>query len=278
MAITNDVALITFVPLGILVLKMADQQALICITVILQTLAANLGSMLTPMGNPQNLYLYTRSQLTPGGFLMVTLPCTLIAGILLLVSIFWAGRKKTPLAALQLTKTTLQPGKLTCYLVLFVCCLLAVFRILPVEWLLGIVLIYLLIRDRTLLKKVDYSLLLTFVAFFIFVGNMGRFPVFHDFMAQVVQGHERITAIAASQCISNVPAALLLSGFTQQWKELIIGTNIGGLGTLIASMASLISYKQIAQQFPEKKGRYLLRFTLWNLLFLGIFLLLNPVL
>ena len=122
-----------------------------------------------------------------------------------------------------------------------------------------------LFTNRKLFGKVDYSLLLTFVAFFIFIGNMGRYPVFHDFIAGIVTGNEQTTAILASQVISNVPAALLLSGFTDNVQGLIIGTNLGGLGTLIASMASLISYKQISG-----KTSYLGTFTLWNLIFLAL--------
>ena len=128
--------------------------------------------------------------------------------------------------------------------------------------------------DRRLFLRVDVSLLLTFAAFFIFIGNMGRMESFAAFLSRILEGHEVLTAVGASQVISNVPAALLLSGFTDQWEALIIGTNLGGLGTLIASMASLISYKQIAGRYPQEKGRYLVWFTVGNVVFLSVLLLL----
>lgn len=161
---------------------------------------------------------------------------------------------------------------LAAYLVLFVLSLLAVAHVLPWQAALGIVLLVILLVDRKLLAKVDYSLLLTFVGFFVFIGNMGRIPAFRDFLQQVVSGREVYTAVAASQAISNVPAALLLSGFTDNYGPLIVGVNLGGLGTLIASMASLISYKYVARQEPGRKGEYIRIFTLANLCFLAALL------
>ncbi len=143
-------------------------------------------------------------------------------------------------------------------------CLLRFAKVLPALAVAAITAIFLLVFIRKLLAAVDYSLLGTFIAFFIFIGNVGRMEGFRTMLGAVLEGHEMITAVAASQVISNVPAALLLSGFTHQWDALIVGCNLGGLGTLIASMASLISYKQIAKRYPEKKGVYFLWFTLCN--------------
>lgn len=270
MFITNDVALITFVPLSILILKMAQRESLVCITVILQTIAANLGSMLTPIGNPQNLYLYTRSQYSMAEFILTMLPYTLISGAFLVLGICLIGQKDEGIEALSMEFTPLNKKRFGYYLTLFFLCLLSVVKILRVEVLFVIILASLLLENRNLLMKIDYGLLLTFVAFFVLIGNLGRFPMLRDFVTDVFYGHEALTAVVASQVISNVPAALVLSEFTSQWKDLIVGTNLGGLGTLIASMASLISYKQIALEYPHLKGRYLINFTVWNLAFLGV--------
>ena len=141
---------------------------------------------------------------------------------------------------------------------------------MPIFILFLITFIVVFLDKRRLLKKIDYSLLVTFIFFFIFIGNMGRLEVFRDFLSSILEGNEMLVAIISSQIISNVPAALLLSGFTDKWTALIVGTNLGGLGTLIASMASLISYKQLAANYPDKKGRYMIMFTVLNIIFLAV--------
>ncbi len=161
---------------------------------------------------------------------------------------------------------------------LFLLCLLCVAKIVPVYIVVIITILFLFIMDRKILKKIDYSLLLTFVGFFIFVGNMGRISILKQMIEQLLKGNEIITIIGASQVISNVPAALLLSGFTNKWDILLIGTNLGGLGTMIASMASLISYKYIIKEVPEEKGNYFIYFTVANIVFLFINLLLYWIL
>lgn len=137
---------------------------------------------------------------------------------------------------------------------------------------LGVTIAALLVMDRSIFGRVDYSLLLTFVGFFIFIGNIGRIPAFSQMLQQIVSGHEILAGVAASQVISNVPAALLLSGFTENLSALIIGVNLGGLGTLIASMASLISYKLIAREESQVKGAYFRYFTVANVCFLVVLL------
>lgn len=275
MLVTNDVALITFVPLAILILQLSGQEHLLCTTVILQTIAANLGSMMTPVGNPQNLYLYTKSGLPTGDFLLLMLPYTLLSGIMLAVSIRFLYRKEGTYERVAIKETTLNATQFIYYSVLFLLCLLSVAKILPVWLLFVIVVIALMIRNRKSFARIDYGLLLTFAAFFVFIGNMGRYPAFRNFLTSIITGHEQLTAILSSQIISNVPAALLLSGFTDNWNALILGTNMGGLGTLIASMASLISYKQIVTSYPEQKKKYLWQFTLWNVAFLIVFLVIT---
>lgn len=272
MLITNDVALITFVPLGILVLKTAKMESSLPVVVTLMTIAANLGSMLTPIGNPQNLYLYTLSRLSLWQFLQITAPYTILCAILLVVGVLGLPTQKGSLR-IQMNQPTISLNHSILYFILFVLALFCVANLLSVWILLAVVVVSVSLLDRAVLKKVDYSLLATFAAFFVFIGNMGRMSAFHDFVQKIVLGNEQITSVVASQIISNVPAALLLSGFTHEWAQLIIGTNLGGLGTLIASMASLISYKQIASQYPHQKGRYLLIFSLWNIGFLAVLLI-----
>lgn len=158
------------------------------------------------------------------------------------------------------------------YIILFMVCLLCVIHILPYYIVFAIVLLCTLFSDKKTLIKIDYSLLLTFTAFFIFIGNIGRIPLFSEWLKKILYGREVIVSVAASQITSNVPAALLLSGFTDDIRALVIGTNIGGLGTLIASMASLISYRFIARKMPQNKGEYFKMFTASNVIFLIILL------
>ena len=248
-----------------------------CLTVTLMTIAANLGSMLTPIGNPQNLYLYGRSGMSAGGFVALMFPYAALSALLLAAALFLFYRGERADCSVEPPRS-LDGRRLLFYGVLFGLCLLTVSGILPEAALLVLIVAAVAWDRRELLARVDYGLLLTFVAFFVFIGNMGRLPQFKGFLESILTGNERVVSVVASQVISNVPAALLLSGFTDQWRELIIGTNLGGLGTLIASMASLISYKQIAVRYPGQKGRYLAMFTVWNVVFLGILLAASAVL
>ena len=269
MAVTNDVALITFVPFALEVLKLADQEERLVPVVVMQTIAANLGSMTTPIGNPQNLYLYAHYALDLGIFFRTMLPLTLASALLL--GLFILTGPSRPLTIPPFSpQPPLDRKRLTMYGCLFLVCLGAVADLIPVWGTAVLVLLLVLGADRPTLKKVDYSLLLTFVGFFLFVGNLGRLPAFRALFQSLLTGHEVLCAVLASQVISNVPAALLLSGFTEHGRALLVGTNLGGLGTLIASMASLISYKQIARNHPHLRGRYLGWFTGANIAFLLI--------
>lgn len=282
MLITNDVALITFVPFTFTVLGMAGEEQrrrLALPLAAMQTIAANLGSMLTPVGNPQNLYLYGRAGMSVGGFVLHMLPYTAVSLVLLLIWGLVLGRKCTgewKSGAVDMEgqeKADFRSGAvlfpLAVYLVLFLLSLLAVAHVLPWQAVFVTVLGAVLVTDRRILAKVDYSLLLTFAGFFVFIGNMGRIPAFREFLQEAVAGREVYAGIAASQIISNVPAALLLSGFTENYGQLLIGVNLGGLGTLIASMASLISYKYVAKEESGRKGRYFMIFTVSNVCFLA---------
>ncbi len=268
MLITNDVALLTFVPFAVVVLGMAGREKDLIRVVVLQTAAANLGSMLTPVGNPQNLYLYSFYDLRFADFLRITFPIWFLS--LLLITA----------ACLILPRETLhiflgeEPGidrrRLGLYLALFAVCLLTVLRLISWPVMLAVVAAALLLLDRKMLLKVDFTLLLTFIAFFVFAGNLVRMNAVDRLLRSLLLGREYGTAVLASQVISNVPAALLLSGFTRQSHALLLGVNIGGLGTPIASLASLIGMKLYSHAEHARIGRFLLEFTVVNVLLLLI--------
>ena len=291
MLITNDVALFTFVPFAMIILKKCRQEKLLIPVLVLQTIAANLGSMLTPIGNPQNLYLYNLSGMGMGEFISTMLPYTLVSGALLFAAVFICCKKEPITEVLpepergqderqpvSETEKIRNAVKNVVYLTLFVLSLFVVVRVISFEIVLLLVLLIAFYMDRKVLKQVDYYLLLTFVAFFIFTGNMGNITIIRDTLQQLVTGRELGIGIIASQAISNVPAALLLSGFTTNYRSLLIGVNIGGLGTLIASMASLISYKLFAKEYNDRKGSYFSWFTVANVIFLIILVLLTKLL
>ena len=275
MVITNDVTLITFVPFTILVLRMSGRVERILKLVVLETIAANLGSMATPIGNPQNLYLYSISDLTAGEFMQAVLPYAGLSLILLVIVVFVG--KDEPLLDVSVKdeqekraekKAGRVLGQAMPLLILLILCLLVVFRILPYQPVLICVILVILVINRKLYLSVDYFLLLTFLCFFVFIGNMKRIPQVSEFLVSAVQGRELLAGILTSQIISNVPAAILLSGFSSDYSALLTGVNLGGLGTLIASLASLISFKFFVKEYPDKKVAFLKVFTIWNLLFL----------
>ncbi|MCH5185961.1 MAG: citrate transporter [Oscillospiraceae bacterium] len=272
MLITNDVALITFVPFTVTVLDMLGEDIKhknIIPIVAMQTVAANLGSMLTPVGNPQNLYLHGISGLGIGEFMSIMMPYTAVSFILLTV---WSLLRKNTGVDITFdgTRNITEKVRAGIYAFMFVLCLLTVSRLIDYRITLIIIITLTAVTDRSVFAKVDYTLLLTFIAFFVFVGNTGRIPVFNNYIKHVIDGRECVTGILSSQIISNVPAALLLSGFTDNLKPLIIGVNLGGLGTLIASMASLISFKFIGHENKALRGKYLLYFTAANIVFLAV--------
>lgn len=278
MLITNDVALITFVPFTILILDIIDDPKFSIYIIVLETIAANLGSMFTPIGNPQNLYLYSISEMSILSFLKLMLPYTIISFVLLVLSIMLV--KPIPLDidsannssnVQNSTKNGLKNSiSFAIYILLFLLSILTVLHILDYKIMLIIVLLSIAILNYRLLLKADYILLLTFIAFFIFIGNIKNIEAVSNLLASLVEERECFVAIGASQIVSNVPAAMLLSGFTSKFDQLIIGTNLGGLGTLIASMASLISYKFYAKMKASNIKRYILAFTLVNIIFLVV--------
>ena len=273
MVITNDVALITFVPFAILALQLCHQEKLMIQVIVLQTMAANLGSMFTPIGNPQNLYLFSASNMSLDEFFGTMFPVTALSLILLLAATYFLPNESIEVDLEG--KTEMSEKKEFCiYVLLFALNLLVVFRVLTwIPVLLITVAGVLSIKRAELLKEVDYALLLTFVGFFIFVGNLGRLSWFSEILEHMIQGREILVAAVFSQFLSNVPAALLLAGFTDHFAGLLLGTNIGGLGTIIASMASLISYKLYMQVENASSRRYMTVFTAYNIVGFVILLL-----
>ncbi|KAB8291451.1 SLC13 family permease [Bifidobacterium avesanii] len=304
MLITNDVALVTFVPFAIAVLIMAGLEDRTILVATLMTVAANVGSMLTPIGNAHNLYLKALTGMPTLEFIGIMAPYSALAAALIVAGVCLAfdstpvgeglggldgnGIERGVLAPergkhqpdeIRLTGYGAGHGgwRTPVYAALFVVCLLAVGDVLPLWAMCAIVAATFLVTDRRVFRYVDWGLPLTFCAFFVFIGNMKRVPEFAGLAASLVGDHPLEVAIASSQVISNVPTTLLLSGFCDQWRPLIIGTNLGGMGTLIASMASLISYKGTVAKYPDRKGRYLAVYTGVNVLFVAALLALSWV-
>jgi len=267
MFITNDVSLIAIIPIAFTILSVCGMESWSVFLIILQTIAANIGSSLTPIGNPQNLYLFTRYEMPLSEFLWTMLPIVAAGGFLLALSCLFVPN-------LKLSKTKAQSGEppekrgLIFYATLFMLSVLAVFNIVPYWAAAATVFLVVLLFDRKTLFAVDYSLLMTFVVIFVFVGNLAHIKPIHTFLSRITEANTLLASILTSQATSNVPAAILLSGFTDNTKELLAGVNIGGLGTLIASMASVISYKIYASVHKGQTGRYILLFSMWNLVFL----------
>ena len=268
MIVTNDVALITFVPLSIVIARKANINVLKI--VIFQTLAANLGSSFTPMGNPQNLFIYSFYNLSPIDFFKITLPIVILAVLFLVLLVF---KDKKMNLSLDLEDVKID-NKRDVYLFggLFLIILLSVFHVIDYKVTFLITIVMVLILNKKLFSQVDYSLLITFIGFFIFVGNISTMDVVKNFMEGILNSPKStfLASVLSSQVISNVPATMLLSGFTDHFKELLLGVNIGGMGTLIASLASVISYKIYASEFGN--DNYMKSFTFYNILGLIIFM------
>ena len=267
MIVTNDVALITFVPLSIVIARKANINVLKI--VIFQTLAANLGSSFTPMGNPQNLFIYSFYNLSPIDFFKITLPIVVLAVLFLVLLVF---KDKKMNLSLDLEDVKID-NKRDVYLFrgLFLIILLSVFHVIDYKVTFLITIVMVLILNKKLFSQVDYSLLITFIGFFIFVGNISTMDVVKNFMEGILNSPKStfLASVLSSQVISNVPATMLLSGFTDHFKELLLGVNIGGMGTLIASLASVISYKIYTSEFGN--DNYMKSFTFYNILGLIIF-------
>ena len=271
MFVTNDVALITFVPLTLMVFSHIDDEKSRILTIVLETAAANLGSMLTPFGNPQNLFIYDKYQLSAADFFLTMLPLGTISLVMLLALCLLLPEK--PCTAFRKETPKTDKARMGLYLFVFAVCLLTVFRLVPNLVCLLVATISVIIADNKLLIKVDYALLATFCCFFVFVGNVSRINVVKDFLSQILFSREVLISAVISQIISNVPAAVMLSGFTDNGKALLIGVNIGGLGTIIASLASIISFQFYRKSEGAKPIKYLCVFLIVNFAMLLVLVL-----
>ncbi|MBR6556785.1 MAG: citrate transporter [Clostridia bacterium] len=270
MLIANDMALLTFLPLGYFVLHTTGKEKYMAFTFIMQNIAANLGGMLTPFGNPQNLYLYTKFNIPVGEFMAVMLlPFALSVALITLCCLVFV---KADALTVEGRIRSMPKGKVAVYLALFALAIAIVFRGIP--YFVGLIVIppVIFAMDRKALRDVDYPLLLTFVFFFIFAGNMARIDAVRDLFSGLMERSTLLFSTLSCQVISNVPSAILLSQFTDNWRELLVGVNIGGAGTLIASLASLITFREYAKHNPHRIGGYILRFSAFNFAFLGILL------
>ena len=268
MLIANDMALLTFLPLGFFVLTTTNMRKYMAFTFIMQNIAANLGGMLTPFGNPQNLYLYSKYEIPNLEFMAIMAPPFILSVILItLCCILFV--KPEPLS-LDDEQITLSPVRTVIYLLLFALAIVIVFRGIPYWIGLIVIPIVLFIMDRKALKDVDYGLLFTFVFFFIFSGNMGRIDAVRDLFSALLDKSTLLVSVLSCQCISNVPSAILLSQFTDNYAHLLVGVNIGGVGTLISSLASLITFREYVKNNPGKTAHYIGMFSLFNFAFLII--------
>ena len=269
MLIANDMALITFLPLGYFVLSDTNHKELMSFTFIMQNIAANLGGMLTPFGNPQNLYMYSYFDIPTKEFFSIMLVPFIVSIILITLCCCFVKKEDLSLSTGE-GELVLNKKRTAAYLVLFLLSVGLVFNLVPYGLGLVIILLCILLLDRHALLDVDYGLLLTFCAFFIFSGNLSRIDAIGTILGALVNRNTLLFSVLSCQVISNVPSAVLLSHFTPNYPELLIGVNIGGAGTLIASLASLITLRQFSKYQPEKVKRYILEFSLYNFSMLAI--------
>ena len=268
MLIANDMALITFLPLGYYVLSSTGKESHMAFVFVMQNIAANLGGMLTPFGNPQNLYIYSKYNIGNMEFMSIMFPLFLTATVMILICCMTV--KRVPIELHETDALHLPKTRTVVYLILFALSIAIVFRIIP--YLIGtaIILVSILLLDRKALRKVDYGLLFTFVCFFVFAGNMSRLSAVQKLFTFLLEKNTLLVSIFSCQVISNVPTAILLSRFSENYRDLLMGVNIGGTGTLIASLASLITFREYTAHNRGKTLHYLTVFSLLNFLFLAV--------
>lgn len=277
MLVTNDVALLAFVPIAILALEAAGWRDGLIRVIVLQAIAANLGGMVTPVGNPQNLFIFTTYELTASDFACTLLPFGALAFALLAVACLTFGSDRATVT-LKIDDKSIDVKRFVLHAALFVLSVLAVMRVVPYLVALLVVAFALFVFDRRVYAQVDYALLATFACFFVFSGNMAHMPAMQDFLGGFMEGHPMLTSLVTSQVISNVPAAVLLSGFTANWHSLLVGVDLGGLGTPIASLASLIALRLYLHTRHAKAGAFMKEFAIANIAVLACMIALYAVL
>ena len=275
MIVANDMSLITFLPLTYIVLHSTQNDKYLAFTFIMQTIAANMGGMITPYGNPQNLYLYSYYNIPTSEFFGILLIQSITVAVLLYICCAFISNEKLTLR--RKSKIIISKDKLALYAVLFVLVILTIFRIIPYTLTFIVVLLTILITDRKRFRQVDYALIATFCVFFIFSGNIARIPAIRDFISNIVVKNTLLAGIISCQFISNVPTAIFLSKFTNNYRELLMSVNIGSLGILISSLASLITLKEFLKHQPKNFWKYLGMFTIFNSLFLIVLLLITKL-
>ncbi|MBQ8281201.1 MAG: citrate transporter [Lachnospiraceae bacterium] len=279
MLVTNDVALILMVPFAIGVLSKSGKSDCLIFVVVMQTIAANLGSMLTPIGNPQNVYLYQYYEMNLQQFFGAVFPYALASFVLIFIIVIVqkGGSETVEISDGEKTDFVFKPLKTTVYTVCLVLCVLSVLNVVNIFITLAVVTILVLACDYKLIKEVNYGLLVKFIFLFILVGNLAGIPVIKDNLSSITQGNEFACGVIFSQFLSNVPAAIMLSRFTVNGTALLEGVNVGGLGTLIASMASMISYEFYGKVTGADRKKYVKYFTIYNVIFLIVMLLVRLV-
>ena len=268
MIVANDMSLITFLPLTYIVLHTTGNDKYLAPTFILQTIAANMGGMVTPHGNPQNMYIYNFYQVPTGEFMATLIPQSLaVFTMLIIAGLFFKNEK---LELVNKEQFEVDKKRLAVYAALFVVVILTIFRVIPHLITLAIVIVTVLITDRKRFRYVDYGLLATFCVFFVFSGNMARISAIKDFVQGIVESNTLIAGIISCQFISNVPTAVFLSNFTSNWQDLLVSVNVGSLGIIISSLASLITLKEFLRHQPKGFKKYMLLFTAVNTTFLAV--------
>lgn len=275
MIVANDMSLITFLPLTYIVLHSTKNDKYLAFTFIMQTIAANMGGMITPYGNPQNLYLYSYYNIGITEFFGILIFQSMVVALLLYICCSFIS--KEPLKLRRKSKIILGKKELYTYIVLFILVILSIFRVLPYTLTSGIVLITVLLLDRKRFKQVDYALIATFCVFFVFSGNIARIPEIKEMIQRIVVENTLVAGIVSCQFISNVPTAIFLSKFTNNYRELLISVNIGSLGILISSLASLITLKEFLKHQPKNFWKYLGMFTFFNTVFLIVLLIVTKL-
>lgn len=275
MIVANDMSLITFLPLTYIVLHSTKNDKYLAFTFIMQTIAANMGGMITPYGNPQNLYLYSYYNIPTSEFFGILCAQTIMVAVLLWICCSFINNE--PLKLRRNSKIIVNKNDLYMYIALFLLVIFTIFRLIPYMITFVIVILTILIKDRKRFKQVDYCLILTFFVFFIFSGNIARIPVITEFISTIVVKNTLIAGIVSCQFISNVPTAIFLSKFTTNYHDLLISVNIGSLGIIISSLASLITLKEFLKHQPKNFWKYLGMFTLFNTIFLLVLLMITSL-